>query len=108
MLLKVVVTIILFLSFSFTVQSQSLDVNVTITLPQEQQSARLYNFQSREFDRVLSPANLTRDECLAYLPPMKGQAVKLLDLFIAKGKSPYRALTLVHFKIRHARKSNSE
>ncbi|WP_223671178.1 hypothetical protein [Kangiella shandongensis] len=85
-----------------SVYSQSLDVNVTIKLPQEHQSVRLYNFESSQYDSVTSPSTLTREQCLKYLPDMNGQAVRLLDVFIAKGKSPYRALTLVHFKIRHA------
>lgn len=101
MFIKGFIALILVVGVS-SVYPQSADVSVTIKLPQEHQSVRLYNFESNQYDSVASPNTMTREQCLQYLPNMNGQAVQLLDVFIAKGKSPYRALTLVHFKIRHA------
>jgi len=79
----------------------SANVSVTISLsPQEQEVVRLYNFDMKSYQMVRSPFELTRQECLEYLPSQYPSAASLLDLHISKGRSPYRALTLVHFAIK--------
>lgn len=103
-----VILIVLIAIIGSTVWAGSIGVKVTIKLPDEQQTTRLYNFTTKSYEMIRVPGNLSRDQCLDYMPYVGGDAVKLLDQHIAKGHSPYRALILVHLAIRSALHKKSE
>lgn len=52
--------------------SGSANVKVTIKIPhtgQQSQAVRLFNYELDRFQIIRNPFSLTREECLAYLPP---------------------------------------
>ena len=82
--------------------SGSANVKVTIKIPhaeQQSQAVRLYNYVLDRYQIIRKPFSLTREQCLAYLPPNHDTAIKILDLHIDKGRKPYRALRLTYMGI---------
>lgn len=82
--------------------SGSANVKVTIKIPhagQQSQAVRLFNYELDRYQIIRNPFSLTREECLAYLPPNHERAIEILDLHIDKGREPYRALRLTYIGI---------
>lgn len=83
--------------------SGSANVKVTIKIPNAEQSTqavRLYNYQLNRYQIIRNPFELTREQCLNYLPSDNQPVVKILDLHISKGRKPYKALVFTHLALR--------
>ena len=83
--------------------SGSANVKVTIKIPnveQSTQAVRLYNYQLNRYQIIRNPFELTREQCLNYLPSDNQAVVKILDLHISKGRKPYKALVFTHLALR--------
>lgn len=81
----------------------SAEVNVTIRFANTEKvsAVRLYNFHLKRYQIIRNPLELTREDCLAYLPKVSSQVIKVFDLHISKGRTPYRALVFTQMALRN-------
>ena len=99
---KRVASTLLLLLISAQAIAGSAEVNVTINIPQENQATRLYNFEIDRYQIIRHPHQLTREECLDYLPSSSNpKLIKVMDKHIKRGLSPYRALVLTQFSLKN-------
>ncbi|GAA4356788.1 hypothetical protein [Kangiella marina] len=105
-MLKTLMLCLVFYLFSASTYGASATVKVTIKIPQAPEATRLYNFKQKSYEIIRSPANLSREEILNYLPQQNPKVTEILDLHIAKGRTPYRALTFVYLYLKNPPRSN--
>ena len=59
---------------------------------------RLMNYQTREKELIMEPDNLTREDSLKFIPPLK-ESVFIFDLYLGEGFSVIDSIRYTHVDI---------